>query len=288
MSALVPAGTRFAPLLRAARPWQWVKNVLVFLAPAAGGVLLDSSLWSRLLLVFVAFCLVSSSVYVENDVMDAPLDRLDPRKAARPVASGLLSARSAYLFAVGLLLLGVGLSFLAARSVAILLVVYAVNSTLYSRLVKRVPYVEMVSVAFGFALRLLAGALASGVLPEVSLVAMTATLSVMVLLVKRSSELREGVSRRAVLTRYRPASLRRLLVVSGVVSVLLAAAFGFSAGNPFVSVFGVAGLLGAVLRLVAASSSGRGAEPDRLLFRDPLLLGSLALWSLALLLPSLW
>ena len=286
--ASVPAGTSFAPLLRVTRPWQWVKNVLVFLAPAAGGVLLDSSLWSRLLLVFAAFCLVSSAVYVENDVVDAPLDRLDPRKAARPVASGLLSARSARLFAVGLLLLGVGLGFLAERSVAALLVVYAANSTLYSRVVKRVPYVEMVSVAFGFALRLLAGAFASGVLPEVSLVTMTVTLSAAVLLVKRSSELREGVSRRFVLTRYRPPLLRTLLVVSGMASVLAAAAFGFSTGNPFVGVFGVVGLFGVVSRLIAASSSGRGAEPDRLLFRDPLLFASLALWSLALLLPSLW
>jgi decaprenyl-phosphate phosphoribosyltransferase len=288
VSAFVPASTRFAPLLRVARPWQWVKNVLVFLSPAAGGVLFDGSLWPGLLLVFVAFCLVSSAVYVENDVVDAPLDRLDPRKAARPVASGLLAARSARLFAFGLLLLGVGLGFLAERSVTVLLVVYAANSSLYSRVLKRVPYVEMVSVASGFALRLLAGALASGVLPEVSLVTMTVTLSVAVLLVKRSSELHEGVSRRTVLTRYRPSVLRRSFIVSGLASVLAAAAFGLSTGNPFVGVLGVVGLLGVVSRLVAASALGRGAEPDRLLFRDPLLLVSLSLWALALLLPSLW
>jgi decaprenyl-phosphate phosphoribosyltransferase len=277
----------FVPLLRVVRPRQWVKNALVFVAPAAGGVLFEVSLWPRLLLVFAAFCLVSSAAYAENDAVDAPLDRLDPRKASRPVAAGVLSVRSARMFAVALLFLGVALGFLVGLPVVLVLVIYVANSSLYSRVVKRVPYVEMVAVSFGFVLRLLAGVVASGVVFAWSLVAMTAMLSFSVLLVKRSSEIVEGVSRRRVLGRYRPKVLRVLLVVSCVGGVCSAAVFGFGASQPLVGVAAALGLACVVLRLVAASSSGRGAEPDRLLFRDPLLLAGLAVWFLALLLPSL-
>ena len=286
MAASVPSSTPLAPLLRVIRPWQWVKNALVFLAPAVGGVLLDSSLWLRLLLVFAAFCLVSSAAYVENDVVDAPLDRLDPRKASRPIARGDLSTRSAYLFAVSLLLLGVGLGFLAELAAALLLVAYAVNASLYSRVTKRIPYVEVGAVAFGFVLRLLAGVVVSGAALAWSMVVMVATLSVSVLLVKRSSEIREGASRRIVLARYRLGVLRGLLIASGLVGVAAAAVLGLTVSRPLAGVCAATGLAVVVLRLVAASSSGRGAEPDRLLFRDPFLLAGLVLWSLALLVPS--
>ncbi len=76
------------PVLRALRPSQWVKNVLVFAAPGAAGVLGTADGWWVSWWVFVAFCLVSSSMYVVNDLADREEDRRHPVKCRRPIASG--------------------------------------------------------------------------------------------------------------------------------------------------------------------------------------------------------
>src|SRR3954471_23962941 len=97
-----------AALLRAARPRQWVKNLLVFAAPAAGGVLGHRDvIWSAIG-AFVAFCLVSSATYMLNDLVDAEADRMHPVKRLRPIAAGHVSTRAA--LAGIAVLLGAGLA----------------------------------------------------------------------------------------------------------------------------------------------------------------------------------
>ena len=105
--AAAPGRGTAAALLASARPRQALKNVLVLAAPAAAGQLLDLGVLAQVAGAFAAFTLTASGLYLFNDVHDARLDRLHPRKASRPVASGRLSARTA--LAAGAVLVAAGL-----------------------------------------------------------------------------------------------------------------------------------------------------------------------------------
>src|SRR3712207_2273664 len=96
-------------LVRAARPRQWLKNVLVFAAPAAAGVLFDPSVLLAEGVAFAAFCLVASGTYLLNDALDVHADRLHPRKQHRPIASGAVPVGTAKAAAAALLAAGVGI-----------------------------------------------------------------------------------------------------------------------------------------------------------------------------------
>src|SRR5689334_5046308 len=97
--------------VRAARPRQWIKNLLVFVAPAAAGVLTEPTQLARTMVAFFAFCLAASSTYFVNDARDVDADRHHPTKRLRPIAAGIVSVRGAYVAGV----------LLAAASIAIAL-----------------------------------------------------------------------------------------------------------------------------------------------------------------------
>lgn len=150
-------------LLKAMRPKQWAKNVLVFVAPAAAGVL-DSAYYVRLTFQgFVAFCLVSSSTYLLNDVLDVRSDRRHPTKRFRPIASGVVPIPLACVASVVLLAAGVAIAALDGRALVGVVVGYAVLTTAYSFWMKTIPVVDLVILSGGFILRLLGGAYAAGV-----------------------------------------------------------------------------------------------------------------------------
>ena len=102
-----PIPATWRSILRTARPKQWTKNVLVFAAPAAAGVLDQPDQVVRTLVAFVAFCLAASGTYFFNDALDAHADRLHPTKQFRPVAAGHISERLAKVIAVILVVLGI-------------------------------------------------------------------------------------------------------------------------------------------------------------------------------------
>lgn len=152
-----------AGLLRLARPRQWVKNVLVFAAPGAAGVLDEPGPLADTLLAFVAFCLVASGTYCLNDARDAEADRRHPTKRHRPVAAGVVPVRTAVVAGVVLLAAGVGLGLAVRWPLAVTVAGYAVLTTAYSTWLKHVAVVDVVAVAAGFVLRAIAGAAATDV-----------------------------------------------------------------------------------------------------------------------------
>src|SRR5438270_4764614 len=102
-------------LVRLLRPRQWAKNVLVFAAPGAAGVLDDPTQLGKTLVAFVAFCLAASGAYCLNDASDAEADRLHPEKRFRPVAAGAVSVTAARRLGVGLLVAGTLVSLLVGN-----------------------------------------------------------------------------------------------------------------------------------------------------------------------------
>lgn len=146
------------PLVHLLRPRQWIKNLLVFAAPAAAGVLDERQHLQHGAVVFVAFCLVASGTYCLNDAADAVADRLHPQKRHRPVAAGLVTPSSARAAGVGLLVAGVLLAALSGETAAAAVVLaYVGLTTAYTYRLKHIAVVDIVVVSAGFVLRAVAG-----------------------------------------------------------------------------------------------------------------------------------
>lgn len=149
--------------LRAVRPKQWIKNLLVFAAPLAGGQLLDTTVLLHCVGAFVAFCLVSGTIYLINDARDVEEDRLHPKKRLRPIAAGELSIPAALVLAGICAAIGFSVGFWVAVPLGITLAVYAVIQVLYSLFLKDLPVIDLAVVASGFLLRAVAGGVATGI-----------------------------------------------------------------------------------------------------------------------------
>jgi len=154
---------RTGAVLRAMRPRQWTKNLLVLAAPLAAGDLGEPGVLGPTLLAFVAFCAASSAMYLVNDCADVAADRLHPRKKDRPIAAGELSVRSALVIAAGLLLVSVGIAALTRWQFVVLLVAYVGLVLAYSVRLKHEPVIDLALVAAGFLMRAVAGGLAAGI-----------------------------------------------------------------------------------------------------------------------------
>ena len=153
-----PAATE---LFRAIRPYQWVKNLLVFIPPIAAHRVLEKAAIFPTIVVFAAFCAAASGIYLINDCLDLEADRRHPRKRHRPFASGDLPLQYGL---IGPLLiassLGVALS--VSLGVAITLLAYTALSLLYSNHLKKIPLVDVFCLAALYVLRIIGGGVSSG------------------------------------------------------------------------------------------------------------------------------
>ncbi len=147
----------------ALRPRQWVKNLLVVVAPLGAAQLFEPPVLLATALSFVAFCLVASATYLVNDVLDRERDRAHPTKASRPIASGSLSARAAVIGATLLGIAGLGIAFATSVSLGWVVVAYVVVTLAYSLFFKHAPVLELALLALGFLLRAVAGGAASDI-----------------------------------------------------------------------------------------------------------------------------
>ena len=174
--------------LRALRPHQWLKNVLVFVPMLAAHKLSGQTLTLGLA-AFVAFCLIASSVYVLNDLLDLAADRAHPRKRLRPFASGGLAVASGSWMAPALLLAGLAISGLFGTAFVLVMLGYYVLTTVYSLVLKRHIVIDICVLAGLYTLRIVAGSVATGVALSVWLLAFSTFFFFALAAVKRQAEL---------------------------------------------------------------------------------------------------
>jgi 4-hydroxybenzoate polyprenyltransferase len=207
---------RAVTVLRALRPHQWTKNLFVF-APVLFEHSFQQGRLLRVAATFAIFCLLASAVYLLNDVHDREADRLHPKKRLRPVASGELSPAVALVLAGALLATGLGWAWGALHNKALtaVLLTYVVVQVAYTYLLKRVVIVDVLCIASGFVLRLLAGATAAWVAQSSWILVCTIFVSLLLALCKRRHEvvsLGDGaVGHRAILADYPEALLDQLI-----------------------------------------------------------------------------
>ena len=266
-----------AGLVRLARPKQWLKNVLVFVAPGAAGVLFEGGPLLRTLLAFVVFSLAASGTYYINDARDVAADRRHARKRFRPVASGQVSTRAAYVGGVLLLVLSLGLSLLAGWQLLVTVASYMAVTTAYSLWLKHEPVVDLVGVAAGFVLRALAGATATNVAVSSWFLIVASLGSLFMVAGKREAELRNAGDEitRSTLQRYSMQFLGYIQAAATgalLVSYCMWAFDVHSGGDRLLFGLSIVPFAVGVLRYAMLVDIGRGEEPEEAVLSDRVLL----------------
>lgn len=224
-------------LIEAMRIPHWVKNAFVAAPILFSGKFRDPIAWLQCMLAVLSYCLLSSAVYLINDVADRHRDREHPLKRFRPIADGRLSVHAALLAAVVLAVLGLGLAVavdmawyqpdrpMAGCQLVVWTVLYLVLNLLYSFSLKSHPIIDVIVVALGFVLRAMAGAAAINVPVSPWLVVCTFTLTLFIALTKRRGEVaymaaEEAGSVRNANRGYTPQLLEYMLTVSTALAIL--------------------------------------------------------------------
>ncbi len=276
-------------LVRAARPKQWTKNVLV-LAPLlpAGPQLFDSDLLG-VVLALTAFCLVSSSVYLINDARDVEADRAHPVKRHRPLAAGLVSVPSALSLAAVLVSLALGLAAVDGRDLLVVIATYFGIQLAYCFGLKHEPVIELACVASGFLLRALAGGIAAGIPLSQWFLLTTAFGSLFMATGKRYGEARMGERTggavRRVVERYTSTYLRFVWSLAATVVLVAYALWSFEVSATTASMWPQVSLVPfalAILRFAVDVDAGTAEEPEEIVLHDRILLGLGLAWAVSL------
>jgi 4-hydroxybenzoate polyprenyltransferase len=295
--------TMFYELLRSMRPRQWVKNVFVFGAIAFS----DDRLWLQLnsvltvLGAFALFCACSSAIYLVNDLVDIEKDRAHPKKRHRPLASGRLSPSVAVVAAIGLIIVVLGGSlWLDSLNnpwdfslMGVMLAYIVVQGLLYSYLLKHIVILDIFTIAAGFVLRAVAGAVALDIRITAWLLICMGLLALFLGLGKRRAELillgEDASSHRKILQEYSIPMLDQMIAIVTSAAIIAYSLFTYSAETlpkePYpVMMSTVPFVIYAIFRyLYLIHHRGGGGSPEELLLKDRPLAISVGLYGVTVL-----
>ena len=251
----------------------WLKNLFVILPLIFSLELLEVNRLFAALILTLAFCLVSSAVYVLNDLMDIENDRNHPIKKNRPLASSQIGVPFAWVLTIVLLLIGLGLAFWMNLPSFIMILVYFVINILYSKWLKKIPVIDCFCIAAGFLLRTLVGGtvVTAGVSDWMFLTVVA--LSLFMAFGKRRGELHshEGLGTRDVLESYEIGFLNNVVFMCAGLTVVFYSLWSISQKTRLM--YTVPVVLFIVIRYLLLVFRGRGeADPTTLILSDKTLL----------------
>ena len=278
-------------LVSAMRPSQWIKNCLIVVAPAAAGTLTHGTVLRQTGIAFVAFCEVSSAIYLLNDVQDREVDRRHPTKRFRAIASGRLSTKTAIGVALALLILGFLTALLISHpgELLIVLALYVAITLAYVYWIKDVAIVELGAVASGFFLRAYAGAAASHIPVSTWFLVVISFGALFLVVGKRSSELKThgDIATRPVLGEYTAKFLESVLTMCATIVVAGYCLWAFDGSSTGLSAhhdatlpprLSVVPVVFAMLFIMRSADAGQGAAPEDLLLHNRTVQILLVIW----------
>jgi decaprenyl-phosphate phosphoribosyltransferase len=284
-----PARPRFSAgvLLRACRPRQWSKNLLVLAAPTAAGVAATPAIALEVLAGFVVFCLLASATYLINDVRDHKQDRHHPTKRSRPVAAGELSPKAAVSAAAAMAVVGLSVAAIVRPALAAVGFAYLSLTGSYSMWWRRIVAADILAIAAGFVMRAAAGGAATNIGLSRWFLLVTSCGAIFLVAGKRYAELSDegnGTPPRETLRRYSIGSLRLLIAASATAATVAYAGWALTRAQdhalyelsllPFILWLG---------RYVELLAKGAGEAPEELILRDRALLALSVVWALVFL-----
>jgi len=285
--------TMLKPLFKTLRPKQWPKNLFIFAALVFDVKLFQSDPLLRTVAGFVLFCLLSSTIYIINDLVDIEKDRQHPVKKKRPLASGQLSSKVAIIAALVIGVICVPLSFALETYFGWIAIGYVILMIAYSFFLKNMVIVDVMTIAAGFVLRVVAGV----VLVHVErfspwLYVCTTLLALFIAVGKRRNELTllkgSANAHRAILNEYSLSFIDEMISIISAATLIAYSLYTFSAENlpqnhtmmlttPFV-------LYGLFRYLYLIHVKGEGGAPEEIVVKDKPLIVSFGLWALAVVL----
>ncbi len=176
-------------VIKTARPRQWLKNLAVFTTILFTGQFFVSPLFNATTWAFIAFCLLSSSNYIFNDVLDAPHDRKHPFKKFRPIARGTLPVSLAIVISIVFAIIGLGISLGLGRTFFFLAIAFLMLQFLYSLFLKHLGVIDILAITTAYFLRVYAGEAATGYHISIWLALAALSLALFLAIGKRRSEL---------------------------------------------------------------------------------------------------
>src|ERR1700712_3136960 len=268
-------------VIKAIRPRQWVKNLLVLAAPVAAlgrDVRFDFEDGVNVLIAFVAFSLAASCVYLVNDARDVEADRAHPTKRFRPIAAGVVPASLAYGLAVVLGAVSLAVSWLVSPNLAIVIAVYIAMQMAYCFGLKHQPVLDICIVSSAYLIRAIAGGAAANVPLSQWFLLVMAFGSLFMVAGKTSAELqlaeRTGAQIRKSLESYTSTYLRFVWTMSATAVVLCYGLWAFerdrNAGGSLYAVSMVPFTI-AILRYAVHLDGGLAGEPEEIALRDRVL-----------------
>jgi len=284
-----PDRSRLALLATSLRPEQWTKNLLLFAGLLFGGRLFDPEAVALACAAFAIFCALSGAMYLVNDISDRDVDRRHPIKELRPIASGALPAGTAAAAAALLAAGAITAAWLIAPRLAAIAGAYTLLLLAYSIRLKHIVIVDVLSIAGGFILRAVAGAVAVSVPIGPWLLACTTLLALFLAFSKRRHELvllgEDAARHRPILEQYTPYLLDQMIAVVTASTVVAYAVFATSTDTaqrlgtrrldltiPFV-------LYGIFRYLYLVHQKRGGGSPAATLLNDRPLLACVVLWT---------
>jgi 4-hydroxybenzoate polyprenyltransferase len=281
-------------ILATLRPQQWTKNFVVFAGLIFSQNLGNSHLILKTVLGFILFCLLSSSVYIFNDLMDVESDRRHPSKRNRPIASGKIRIPTAVLIMVLLAVLALGLSAWLSPVFALTALAYFLLNLLYSVYLKNVVIIDVMCIAAGFVIRAVAGAVLIGVAISAWLIVCTTLLALFLGFGKRRHELvlleNQATDHRKSLSEYSPYFLDQMISVVTASTVIAYAFYTLSPevetklGTQHMDLTIPFVLYGVFRYLYLIHQKEGGGSPTRMLLTDKPILVNIILWLAAVIL----
>jgi decaprenyl-phosphate phosphoribosyltransferase len=282
--------TTLSGLVKAVRPRQWIKNVLVLAAPLASADLMQISVLEKVGLAFVTFCMAASAVYLINDAIDVAEDRVHPVKRNRPIAAGLVPVRLAIAVSVVLFLGSLAVASVTSMQLLIVIAVYIAVQLGYCLGLKHQPVIDICIVASGFLIRAIAGGAASNIPLSQWFLLAAGFGSLFMVAGKRYAEFelanRTGAKIRKSLERYSASYLRFVWTLSAAVLIMTYGLWAFEIRaahhNSVWSVISIVPFVVAVLRYSVDVDGGNGGEPEEIAIGDRVLQVLALLWLCAL------
>jgi decaprenyl-phosphate phosphoribosyltransferase len=270
-------------LIRLARPRQWIKNLLVFVAPGAAGVLFHSTVLWHAAAAFGIFSIAATGTYYLNDARDAEADRRHPTKRSRPVAAGVVPVPMA--LALGVILMGASTgmgALLAGWHLSVVMGAYVAIQLAYSAGLKNEPILDLACVSAGFILRAIAGGVATSVPLSNWFLIVVSFGSLLVVTGKRSGEKQllaeedaDDAAIRQTLGLYTPSFLSTVRTLSAAVTVSAYCLWAFERASqvhpghdPVWFQLTIVPFVIALLHVLRLLDSGAGAAPEELALKD--------------------
>jgi decaprenyl-phosphate phosphoribosyltransferase len=277
-------------LVKAMRPRQWLKNVLVLAAPLASADLVQVTVLEKVGLAFVAFCMAASAVYLINDSVDVAEDRAHPVKRHRPIAAGRVPVKLAVATSVVLFVGSLAVAWLASMQLLVVIAVYIAVQLGYCLGLKHQPVIDICIVASGFLIRAIAGGAASGIPLSQWFLLAAGFGSLFMVAGKRYAEFelasRTGAKIRKSLERYSASYLRFVWTLSAAVLIMTYGLWAFEIRaahhNSVWSAISIVPFVVAVLRYAVDVDGGNGGEPEEIAIGDRVLQVLAVLWLCAL------